>query len=368
MKYFLIAGEASGDLHGARLMKAIRKNDPAAVFMYQGGDLMKAEGGSLLRHYRDSSFMLLEVVLHLGTILRNMKRMKKDILNFNPDLLILIDYPGFNLRMARFAHRKGFKVFYYISPKVWAWKKGRIKQIRKYVDKLFVIFPFEVEYFRQRGIEVEYHGNPLVDAVSDFQEIDEPLAGGDDRPLVALLAGSRKQEVRRCLPPMLEAAKAFPDYRFVIAGAPSLDDDFYNPLLKDSPVELMMNKTYSLLKAASASVVTSGTATLETALFSVPEVVVYRTGLLSYLAGSIVLKIPFISLVNIILQKEAVKELIQTRLTERIKAELEALLHDADYRDELLKNYELLHSLLGRPGAAERAGTRMVELLKGANK
>jgi len=367
MKYFIIAGEASGDLHGSRLMEAIKKEDSEAVFMYQGGDLMSAEGGTQIRHYRETSYMLLEVVFHLGTILKNMRYIRKELLQFKPDVLILIDYPGFNLRMAQFAKQNGLKVFYYISPKVWAWKKGRVRRLRRDVDRLFVIFPFEVEYFRQRGIEVEYFGNPLVDEVEKIKIPGEKTLVESGDKLIALLAGSRKQEIYHCLPPMLKAAQNFPGYRFVLAGAPSLDRDDYLPYLEGSSVELVINQTYELLQKADAAIVTSGTATLETALFNVPQVVVYRMGRLSYLLGSLVLKIPYISLVNIILQKTAVKELIQTNLVKRISDELELISADNGYREEMLENYRDLRELLGSPGATGRTGKRMVELLMEAS-
>ncbi|MFZ5941364.1 MAG: lipid-A-disaccharide synthase [Bacteroidota bacterium] len=361
MRYFIIAGEASGDLHASRLMKAIIKEDPAAVFRFQGGDLMAGVAEGLFRHYGESSFMLLEVLLHLRTILKGMRQVRNELLLFRPDLVILVDYPGFNLPMARFGKKHSFRIFYYISPKVWAWKKGRISKIRRDVDRLFVIFPFEVEYFRMRGVEVEYTGNPLVDAVCE--PAGEPALPDDDRPVVALLAGSRKQEIRRMLPLMLRVAGHFPTCRFVVAGAPSVDRSYYEQFLSGSEAELVMNRTYALLKQSFAAVVTSGTATLETALLNVPQVVVYRMGSLTYLIGRMLLKIRFISLVNIILDRALVKEYIQTRLEERITDELGRLLTDPDYRVDMKKGYAELKAMLGEPGGSERTGKRMVELL-----
>ncbi len=369
MKYFIIAGEASGDLHAARLMKALLAADPDAHFRYQGGDLMAEVSGDRIRHFSEGSFMLLEVVLHLRSVLRGMSLMRREMSAFSPDVVVLVDYPGFNLRMASFARKQGWKVFYYISPKIWAWKKGRIRKIKRFVDRMFVIFPFEVDYYSKRGIEVEYSGNPLVDAVQEFTDREKTPAPNDtERPVIALLAGSRKQEIRRILPVMVNVAARFPEYRFIVTGAPAIEEEFYTPFLKDSALSLVMNRTYQVLLKARTAIVTSGTATLETALFGVPQVVVYRMGRLTYQLGRVLLKIPFISLVNIILERALVKELIQVDLEERISRELQHLTEDEEYRTAMKEGYDIIKRMLGEPGAADRAGRRMVELLKTADR
>ena len=294
---------------------------------------------------------------------------KQDILEWNPDVLILVDYAGFNLRIAKFAHENGFKIFYYISPKVWAWKKSRITKLRAFVDKLFVIFPFEVDYFRKNGLEAEFYGNPLMDAVGKFRDTnpdpekfrhDNNL---DHRPVIALLSGSRKHEIMRCLPEMLPAIAKFPDYQFVIAGAPSIKLEFYKTFTEGYDVKIVMDDTYSLLNIASAAVVTSGTATLETALFRVPQVVVYKTGGLQYHIGKRIVKIPFFSLVNLIAGKEVVKELLQLHLKENIIAELEKILNDKDYQAAMIKAYDYIIERMEEPGGSERVAARMTEIL-----
>lgn len=374
MKYYIIAGEASGDLHGSNLMKGLLKADPEARFRFWGGDMMASVGGpeNLAKHYKKASFFgLTEVIKNLCTVLSQIKECRRDVLSFDPDVLILIDYPGFNLKMARFAGKRGLKVFYYISPKVWAWKEARVKRIRKYVDRLFIIFPFEIEYFRKRGIEAVYEGNPLVDRV------EEKLAGIpsrteflrdnglDDRPVVGLLAGSRASEIKNNLPFMVELSGLFPEYQFVVAGVSWLDRSLYDSLLEGSPVKYVCDRTYEVLKYSEAAVVTSGTATLETALVGTPEVVCYKTDALTVWAGRRVVKVPFISLVNLIMEKEAVRELIQSDMsTDVAAAELRAILPGGEKREGMLADFEELRRMVGGPGASDRFGASMVKILK----
>jgi lipid-A-disaccharide synthase len=371
MKYYLIAGEASGDLHGSNLMKGIREADKNASFRYFGGDLMQARGGTLVRHYRDMAFMgVVKVILNLSTVTRNLNFCRNDILDFQPDVIILIDFPGFNLRIAKYARKKGLKVFYYISPKVWAWNKKRVKTIRETITKMFVIFPFEVEFYRNHDIQAEYHGNPILDAISEKsvgtgripEKAADELSAGE--PVIALLPGSRKQEIHYCLPEMLAVISQFPGYRFIIAGAPGLEPSIYNRYLKGYDASIVYNQTYNVLKHAAAAVVTSGTATLETALMMVPEVVCYKMGSFTYHVGKHFVHIRFFSLVNIIMGKEVVKELLQFRLRNRISEELKRILSDNDYRQAMLDSYVKLREMLGQPGASGRTGRRMVELLK----
>jgi len=347
-KYYIISGEASGDLHGSNLMKVILKKEPDAEFRFWGGDLMKEVGGTLVKHYKDLAFMgFLEVVLNLKTILRNIKFCKEDIKKYQPDVLILVDYPGFNLRIAKFAKSLGIKVVYYISPQLWAWKEGRVETIKKHVDEMLVI--------------------PLLDAISNLKPIDtqefKKQNNLDDREIIALLPGSRKQEIRKMLGLMLSATPYFKDYQFVIAGAPSLPKEFYDEFLTDD-VHFVSNKTYDLLRSSKAALVTSGTATLETALLKIPEVVCYRGSWVSYqIAKRLVKHIKFISLVNLIMNKEVVKELIQNDLTtEKIKSELEKILNP-EQREKILNEYEKLNLLLGGKGASERAAEIITKLL-----
>ncbi len=371
MKYYLIAGEASGDLHASNLIKGLKKFDREAEFRFFGGDLMAAASGTLpVKHYRDMAFMgIIDVLANIRTVGKNLKYCKQDFLQWKPDLMILVDYAGFNLRIAKFAKKYGIKVFYYISPKVWAWKKSRVNKIRAFVDKLFVIFPFEVNFFRQNGLEVEFYGNPLMDSYSRFMNLKhDPQKfreenGLDDRPVVALLSGSRWHETMRCLPEMMPAADAFPDFQFVIAGAPSIDIELYQQLIKGKDIKLVSNKTYELLSIAKAAVVTSGTATLETAIFRVPQVVIYKTGGLQYYLGKYIVKIKFFSLVNLIPDKEVVKELLQLRLREGIIDELESILHNADYREKMILEYDKIVESLGIPGSSERVAARINEIL-----
>ena len=371
MKYYLIAGEASGDLHGANLVKALKLEDPATDFRCWGGDLMEAAGATLLKHYRELAFMgFLEVVLNLPTILRNFRQCKSEILDFQPDVLILIDYPGFNLRMATWARAQGFRVFYYISPQLWAWKSGRVNIIREAVDRMFVIFPFEVDFYKKYGVEVDYAGHPLPD-VMEMQQSDPAFFQKNklpqDKPVIALLPGSRKQEISRMLEVMLAVIPYFPDYQFVIAGAPSMDRSFYESFLNQNKcVYLDENQTYALLQHARAALVTSGTATLETALFYVPQVVCYRGGRISvWLAKRLVNKdLKFISIVNLIADKKVVEELIQDELNpERLRAELSTIL-TFEGREIMLKGYAGVKEKLGDAGASARVARRMVSLLQ----
>lgn len=372
MKYFLIAGEASGDLHGANLMKQIKKQDSEAVFRFIGGDLMQKQGGEPLKHYKEMAFMgIWEVLLNIRTISKNMKTCQKEILRFTPDAIILIDYAGFNLRIAKFAKQFEYKVFYYISPKVWAWKKSRVKKIKRYVDKMFVILPFEVDFYKQFNYPVMFIGNPLVDAIEEKKEQIpdyETFINTNNlskKPIIALLSGSRKQEIARLLPPMLQQIKHFPDYQFVLAAVPSIDISFYQQFTSGFPVKILVDKTYSILKHAEAAIVTSGTATLETAILNVPEVVCYKTGPITYHIGKHLVNVPFFSLVNLIMEQEVVKELLQFNLEEEIRQELNKLLFDKEYRKNLLENYAKLREKLGKTGASQRTAKAIVgELTK----
>ncbi len=382
MRYYIIAGEASGDLHAANLMYALKEKDAEASFRVWGGDLMQAAGGELVRHYRDLAFMgFMEVAKNIRTILRNLKFCKQDIANYQPDVLILVDYPGFNLRIAAWAKQQNIHVFYYISPQIWAWKEGRVEKIRRDVARMFVILPFEKDFYKKHDIEVDFVGHPLLDVV--LRPYPQPLKGslsasqskvGGYSPLVpiaigrvkriALLPGSRQQEIRRMLTLMLEVVPKFPDCEFVVAGAPSISADFYASFLKNTQVKLIENKTYEVLESADAALVTSGTATLEAALFDVPQVVCYRGNKWSYQIAKRLVKVNYISLVNLISEKEVVKELIQDELTvDNLTAELKVIL-TAKKRHDILNDYVNLREKLGGAGASKRAAELMVEYLK----
>ncbi|MCK4852679.1 MAG: lipid-A-disaccharide synthase [Bacteroidales bacterium] len=361
MKYYLIAGEASGDLHGSKLMQGLKISDPEAEFRYFGGDLMVEEGGTLVRHYGQTAVMgLFKVIFNLRKISGNLRFCKQDIIDYQPDALILIDYSGFNLRIAKFARPAGLRVIYYISPKVWVWDRKRVYTIRKNVDKMYVILPFEVDFYKQYDYAVEYVGNPIVDAVEESMdsrvEQDEFRSrnGLGSGPIIALLAGSRKEEIKHCLPEMLAVINEFPGYRFVIAGAPSISPEYYARFTGDSQVDIVFDQTYDLLMHAEAAVVTSGTATLETALFKVPEVVIYKVGELTYFIGRQFVKPKYFSLVNLILDREVVKEMLQYRIRKKIAGELHRILEDETYRMVMLDNYGKLRSRLGEPGAYHR--------------
>ena len=360
MKYYLIAGEASGDLHGANLMRALQQIDPEAEFRFWGGDRMEAVGGKLIKHYRDLAFMgFWEVVTNLRTILRNIDFCKRDIIQFQPDAIIFIDYPGFNMRIAKWAKQRGIPTHYYISPQIWAWKENRIKAIKRDVDAMYVILPFEKDFYEEKHqYPVHFVGHPLLDAIAARKEVSEEVFkrenGLDERPIIALLPGSRKQEIAKMLSVMLSVVGSYHEFQFVIAGAPSLGYDFYKQFIKEENVHFVSGKTYDLLSHAHAALVTSGTATLETALFRVPEVVCYRGNWISYQIAKRVISLKYISLVNLIMDAPVVTELIQGDLnTRNLKTELNKLLNP-DYREKLLNNYEALREKLGKEGASER--------------
>jgi len=359
MKYYLIAGEASGDLHGANLMKALKKEDAEADFRFWGGDLMKAAGGTEVKHYRDLAFMgFTEVVMNLGTILKNIKFCKKDIEAFKPDVIIFIDYPGFNLRIAKWARQKGYRTHYYISPQIWAWKEGRIKDIKRDVEEMYVILPFEKDFYEDKhNFPVHFVGHPLIDAIYKQKQVDPETFkkenGLDKRPIVALLPGSRKQEIKKMLEIMISVAKDFKEFQFVIAGAPSQEKSFYETFLSTKNVHFVTNKTYDLLSISEAALVTSGTATLETALFKVPQVVCYKGSRVSYEIAKRVIKLNYISLVNLILNKTVVTELIQADFNKkRLKEELTNIL-DPYKRAIMFLDYYDLEKALGGRGASE---------------
>ena len=372
MRYYIIAGEASGDLHGANLMKELNKRDSSSAFRAWGGDLMKDEGAELVKHYRDLAFMgFSEVIQNLRTILGNIAFCKKDILAHKPDVLILIDYPGFNLRIAEFAHQHGIKVFYYISPQIWAWKQNRVFKIKKFVDRMFVILPFEQEFYSRFGMDVDFVGHPLLDSLeqkrnsfsssSDFRKKHQL----SDKPIIALLPGSRKQEVNVMLPLMLSVKDSFSDYQFVIAGAPSLMPEFYKSISNDSSVKVISEVTYELINHAEAALVTSGTATLETALLGTPEVVCYKGGKISYAIARSLIKVKYISLVNLIMDKLVVTELIQDKLNRKnIEAELKSIL-ESNARSKMLNDYTELVEKLGGSGASAKTAELMLNYLKG---
>ena len=361
MKYYLISGEASGDLHGSNLIKEIRKRDPQAQIRCWGGDLMQAAGAELVSHYKERAFMgFLEVAMNLRTILGFMKSCKKDLLAYKPDVVVLIDYPGFNIPMAQFAKKHGFKTIYYISPQVWAWKEGRVKTIREVVDKMLVILPFEVDFYKKWNYEVTYVGHPLVQVIEDFKKANSTLTL-TPHPSVALLPGSREQEIKKKLPIMLEATRNFPDVQFRIAQAPSLERSFYESMTAQYPnVALIQGKTYELLMQSHAALVTSGTATLETALFGVPEVVCYKGSAVSYEIAKRLIKVKYISLVNLILDRPAVKELIQHDLTsENITTELKRLLDPAQ-NAIVKKDLSELWDILSPGGAASANAAKII--------
>ncbi len=370
MKYYIIAGEASGDLHGANLMKSILKEDSKAAFRFWGGDLMQAVGGSMVKHYRDLAFMgFVEVLLNLFTILKNIKLCKRDILEYQPDVIVFIDYPGFNLRIAEWAKEKGFRTHYYISPQIWAWKESRIKSIKKCIDMMYVILPFEKSFYEDKHeFPVQFVGHPLIDAIADHKqilpEVFKKKHDLDDRPIIAILPGSRKQEIRKMLEVMLTIVDDFPDHQFVIAGAPSQDASFYSPFIKHKGVHLIMNQTYDLLSLSNAALVTSGTATLETALFKVPEVVCYKGNYISYQIAKRVINLDYISLVNLIMNKPVVTELIQNDFNpKRLKEELSIIIDDYKRAVMFLDYYDLEKKLGGR-GANDKTAKLIVESIQ----
>lgn len=364
MKYYIVAGEASGDLHGANLMHALKKEDDQATFRYFGGDKMAAEGGQLVKHYADMAFMgFTEVLLNLRTIFKNMKVCKADILAYKPDVLVLVDFPGFNMKIAEFAKKNGIKVFYYISPKVWAWNQKRVLKIKKVVDRMFCILPFEVDFYKSWGMDVDYVGNPLLDAVASFKPNANFLTEGGlqtDKQIIALLPGSRKQEIEKLLPVMLSVVDAFPNYQFVIAGAPTFTSAYYDTFIGDKSCQIIFNQTYDLLANAHAAIVASGTATLETALFKVPQVVVYKGGAISIAIARMLVKIKFISLVNLIVDKKIVTELIQEECnTVEVSKELKAIV-SGEGRADMLRNYDNLLAIMGQAGASAKTAKLIV--------
>ncbi|MEO5571367.1 MAG: lipid-A-disaccharide synthase [Bacteroidia bacterium] len=371
MKFYIIAGEASGDLHASNLVKQLKLLDASAELRGWGGDLMKGQGVSLVKHYRELAFMgFIEVVVNLKTILANIEFCKNDILKFEPDALILVDYPGFNLRIAKFASDIGLKVFYYISPQVWAWKQSRVHSIKKNVDSMFVILPFEKDFYKKFDFDVTYVGHPLLDVIEEGKT--EPAFktqwllknNFSDTPVIALLPGSRRQEITTMLPVMLDIRNDFKDYQFIIGAAPSVQEEFYKKLIGAADAKIVFSQSYELLQVAEAALVTSGTATLETALFEVPEVVCYKGNVFSYHIAKQLVKVKYIALVNLILDKPAVKELIQSDFTkENLGAELNKLLHDPAYRNEMSENFKELKKLLGGKGASEKTARGIYEYL-----
>ncbi len=366
MKYYIIAGEASGDLHGSNLLHELAKRDAAADFRCWGGELMQAQNAVLVKHYHDLAFMgFVEVLSNLPTILKNIDFCKKDIVSFAPDVLILIDYPGFNLRIAEFAKEQGIRVFYYISPQIWAWKQSRVHKIKRCVERMFVILPFEKEFYARFDYAVDFVGHPLLDAIAKSEGNNQISTIDCPKPIIALLPGSRKQEVLQSLPTMLSMAAKFTDYSFVIAAAPSLNKAFYAEVVgENSEVQIVYNQTYALLRKAKAALVTSGTATLETALFGVPEVVCYKGSKISYWIARQLVKVKYISLVNLILDKIAVKELIQDEFSEKnLEAELNLILNDATAKARMHQNYHELIQKLGVSGASAKTAELMIHYL-----
>jgi lipid-A-disaccharide synthase len=373
LKYYIIAGEASGDLHASNLMKAIIKKDDKAEFRYWGGDQMINVSDGLIKHIKDLAFMgFIEVIMNLRTITKNIKFCKQDVIKYKPDVLILIDYPGFNLRIADFAHQNRIKVHYYISPQIWAWKQNRVHKIKKVVDEMYCILPFEKDFYKKFNVDVHYVGHPLVDAINNFRKTaltqKEFLYKNklSEKPILAILPGSRNQEIKVKLPIMLEASKSFPNYQIIIAGAPNKTTEFYNQIIGNNSAKILENHTYDLLNHSDLAIVTSGTATLETALFNVPQVVCYKASTISYHIAKRLVKIDYISLVNLIMGKEVVKELIQGELTSKnIVSELKKIKnHQSEGRLIMEKNYKALKEKLGGGGASEKVASLLIESLK----
>lgn len=370
MKYYLIAGERSGDFHAANLMRELRGQDAAAQFRFWGGDLMQAQGGELVRHYQDLAIMgFVEAATSVLKFRGYLKQCQQDLLVYQPDVLILVDYAGFNLRMAKIAKAHGIKVFYYISPKIWAWNQGRVEQVKARVDKMFVILPFETEFYQKFGYAVDYTGNPTADAVAEFQPTANFFERNDldpQKPIIAVLPGSRKQEIEEMLHEMIAILPGFQEYQFVVAGVTNLDPNYYRHFERNG-IKFLFDQTFDLLSHATAALVTSGTATLETALFDVPQIVCYRTSALSYAIGKMVIKVPYISLVNLIVERAVVKELIQGEFTARnLLDELKTLLTDPDYMARLKAGYHELREKLGQHQAAKKTAELMVKYLRPA--
>lgn len=372
MKYYIIAGEASGDLHGSNLVASLRAQDPEAKIRAWGGEKMRRNGANVVKNYHDLAFMgFVEVLMNLRTILKNFSFCKKDIAEFNPDAIVLIDYPGFNLKVAKWAHKKGYKVFYYISPQVWAWKRRRVYKIKRVVDKMLCILPFEKKFYDSYNVDCQFVGHPLLDEIAKVNPVDKNKFYKSNRlnpkkEIIAMLPGSRRQEVSRMLTVMLEVVKQFPNYQFVIACAPSLPVSYYKEIIGDKAnVRLVVNRTYQLLQLSSAAMVTSGTATLETALFDVPEVVCYKANKISYIIARQLAKVRFICLVNLIMDREVVKELIQNDLTpNNVANELKSLLASSKRQKKLLEDYEELKAVLGNAGASDKAAETIIANVK----
>ena len=375
MRYFIIAGEQSGDLHGSNLIRGLNEADKNSEIFCWGGDLMEAAGAKLLVHYRSTAFMgFVSVVRNLGTIKKNLSLCKQQILELKPDVVIFIDYPGFNLRIAEFAKISGFRTFYYISPKFWAWNEGRVKKVQKFIDRMFIIFPFEVDFYKKHGIAVEYYGNPLVDetekrlaSLPQKSEIFRSI-GMDPQPVIALLAGSRRHEVEMVLPQMKKLVKQFPEYKFILAGVKNIPEAFYRKIIGEEDVTLVTDKTYEILVIAEAALVTSGTATLEAALLGVPQVVCYKAGFIEALIAWAVIRVKYISLVNLIMNAEIIRELVQYDLTERnLLSEFRSVLPGGGKREGIISGYAALKSRLGPSGASGRIAREMVEELRKEN-
>jgi len=367
LKYYIIAGEPSGDLHGANLIKELKKTDPSPRFRFWGGDLMQAQAGLPVKHIRETSFMgFREVLLKIPEIWSNIRFCKKNIKEYNPDALVLIDYPGFNMIMAKYASKIGIPVIYYISPQIWAWHRSRVKKIKQYVDLMLTILPFEKDFYRGYNYNVQYVGHPLMDAMNQYRLNSEDFSTFikrnylENKPIIALLPGSRKQEIEKCLPAMLQMVPQHTQYQFVIAGAPNVGISFYQNFTKDYEVSTLFCQTYSILRQSQAAIVVSGTATLEAALMDVPQIVCYKSGQISYLLGKNFIKVPFISLVNLILNREAVKELVQHEMNNEIlNRELESILNDKSKREQILSDYREIKKLLGRGSASEKAARKI---------
>ena len=372
MRYFIIAGEQSGDLHGSNLVRELFAADKNAEILCWGGDLMQSAGATVLVHYRKLAFMgFVAVLQNLGAISKNIRLCKQQISDFNPDVVIFIDYAGFNLRIAEVAKKAGYRTFYYISPKLWAWNEGRVKKIKKYIDRIFIIFPFEVGFYARHGIKAEYQGNPLIDEtekrILQFPRKERMLMdlGIENKPVIAFLAGSRRHEIELILPEMLKIIHHFPEYQFVLAGVKNIPNELYFKIIGDAPIKLIKEKTYEILYAADAALVTSGTATLEAALHGTPQVVCYKGDFFSMLIAWMVIKVKYISLVNLIMEDEVVKELVQYDLTEKaLLSELRAILPGGVKREELLSGYEVLKRKLGSAGASGRIAREMVQELR----
>jgi lipid-A-disaccharide synthase len=371
MKYFIIAGEQSGDLHGSNLIRELIVADKEATIVCWGGDMMESAGAKLLMHYKNTAFMGFVVILkNLGTIARNLSLCKQQIKEFSPDVVILIDYPGFNLRIAKYAKDSGIRVFYYISPKFWAWKEKRVERVKKYVDRMYIIFPFETSFYKKHGMEVEYRGNPLVDEInrkiSGMQSVEELQKdiSPDGRPVVGILAGSRRHEVEAILPQMIRVVRDFTGYQFVIAGVRNLPDELYLKIIGDEQVKLVKDKTYEVLHISEAALVASGTATLETALLNTPQVVCYKGDFFSMIIAWLLIKVKFISLVNLIMDEEVVKELLGYLVNRKnIVKELKLVLRGGEKREKMLSDYVLLKQKLGPAGASARVAADMVKVL-----